>query len=165
MPTRETRTHASMTIPLSSTRSRTSIRLVPPGARSTGIDYYSFCRLSQCRSAPPHQRGELPFQRPHLLFQFVVLRRERLLAWGKMMIELPPVETNLFGLVDRAHQQPDADGEELDFRQRDLDVARNDEAFVQDAIQDINKARRSGVPITQWRRHSWRILVRTQFSV
>src|SRR5688572_95617 len=37
MPTNETRTHASMTIPLSSTRSRTSIRLVPPAARSTAI--------------------------------------------------------------------------------------------------------------------------------
>src|ERR687886_2159386 len=36
MPTSETRTHASMTMPLSRTRSRTSIRLVPPGARSTG---------------------------------------------------------------------------------------------------------------------------------
>src|SRR5205807_9523064 len=36
IPTSETRTHASMTMPLSSTRSRTSIRLVPPGARSTG---------------------------------------------------------------------------------------------------------------------------------
>src|SRR5262245_35556869 len=37
MPTREIRTHASITIPLSSTRSRTSIKLVPPGALSTAI--------------------------------------------------------------------------------------------------------------------------------
>src|SRR5947209_4196603 len=37
MPTRDTRTHASMTIPLSRTRSRTSMRLVPPAARSMGI--------------------------------------------------------------------------------------------------------------------------------
>src|SRR5918993_3554844 len=36
IPTRDTRTHASMTMPLSRTRSRTSMRLVPPGARSTG---------------------------------------------------------------------------------------------------------------------------------
>src|SRR5919204_3936361 len=36
MPTSDTRTHASITIPLSRTRSRTSMRLVPPGARSTG---------------------------------------------------------------------------------------------------------------------------------
>src|SRR5215218_7233058 len=37
MPTSETRTQASMTMPLSSTRSRTSMRLVPPGVRSTGM--------------------------------------------------------------------------------------------------------------------------------
>ena len=37
MPTSDTRTYASITIPLSSTRSRTSIRLVPPGALSTAI--------------------------------------------------------------------------------------------------------------------------------
>src|SRR5919198_4280022 len=36
MPTSDMRTHASITIPLSRTRSRTSMRLVPPGARSTG---------------------------------------------------------------------------------------------------------------------------------
>ena len=34
MPTRDTRTHASITMPLSSTRSRTSIRLLPLFARS-----------------------------------------------------------------------------------------------------------------------------------
>src|SRR6185369_63375 len=37
IPTREIRTHASITIPLSRTRSRTSIKLVPPGALSTAI--------------------------------------------------------------------------------------------------------------------------------
>src|SRR5436305_961442 len=39
MPTSDTRTHASMTIPLSRTRSRTSMRLVPPDALSTGMVY------------------------------------------------------------------------------------------------------------------------------
>src|SRR5205823_4199458 len=37
MPTSDTRTHASITMPLSSTRSRTSIRLEPPEALSTGM--------------------------------------------------------------------------------------------------------------------------------
>src|SRR6185312_7152916 len=37
MPTSEMRTHASMTIPLSSTRSRTSIKLDPPDTLSTAI--------------------------------------------------------------------------------------------------------------------------------
>src|SRR6185503_2678665 len=42
IPTREILTHASMTMPLSSTRSRTSIKLVPPGALSTAICFGSF---------------------------------------------------------------------------------------------------------------------------
>jgi len=37
MPTRESRTQASITIPLSRTRSRTSITLLPAGVRSTAI--------------------------------------------------------------------------------------------------------------------------------
>src|SRR5690242_14543577 len=42
IPTSEILTHASMTIPLSRTRSRTSIRLVPPGVLSTAICFGSF---------------------------------------------------------------------------------------------------------------------------
>src|SRR5882757_1199726 len=42
IPTREILTHASMTIPLSRIRSSTSIRLVPPGARSTAMTYLPF---------------------------------------------------------------------------------------------------------------------------
>src|SRR5690348_6566255 len=38
IPTREILTQASITIPLSSTRSRTSIRLEPPDTRSTAIE-------------------------------------------------------------------------------------------------------------------------------
>src|SRR3954451_23131802 len=42
MPTREMRTHASTTMPLSRIRSSTSMRLVPPGARSTAMVYLPF---------------------------------------------------------------------------------------------------------------------------
>src|SRR4051812_29366699 len=101
MPTSETRTHASMTIPLSSTRSRTSIRLVPPAARSTGIQHSLF----QCGGAPPHRRCELAFERPHLLLQLFVLRRQRLLAGREVVIELPPVEADLLCLIDRTDEQ------------------------------------------------------------
>src|SRR5262245_65459962 len=41
MPTSETRTHASITMPLSRTRSRTSMRELPLGERSTAIAAYS----------------------------------------------------------------------------------------------------------------------------
>src|ERR1043165_6034764 len=93
MPTSETRTHASITIPLSSTRSRTSIRLVPPAARSTGIALSSVlpCRLLQCAGSgpPPRQRRQLPLEDPDFLAQFLVLGRQRLLARGQVVVELP----------------------------------------------------------------------------
>src|SRR3954447_6704746 len=130
IPTRDTRTHASITIPLSRTRSRTSIRLVPPAARSTGIRP-SLCRTSSdCalsrRRPSPRQRRQLPLERAHLLFQVVVLGRQRLLAWRQMVIVFPPVEPNLLGLVDRTDEQSDPDRQQLDFRQRHLDVPSND---------------------------------------
>src|SRR5215831_3543815 len=94
MPTRETRTHASMTIPLSRTRSRTSIRLAPPAARSTGIEGSLF----QCSGPPAHLHRKPALERTHLLSQLLVFRRERLLAWREVMIVLPPVEANVLGL-------------------------------------------------------------------
>src|SRR6185436_18633144 len=108
MPTSETRTHASMTIPLSSTRSRTSIKLVPPAARSTAIEH-SLCRRSVCqrqrlpgrrRGSPAAERCELSLERAHLLLQLRVFGRQQLLAGRQVMIVLPPVEANLFGFID-----------------------------------------------------------------
>src|SRR5438874_9642004 len=74
IPTSETRTHASMTIPLSSTRSRTSIRLVPPAARSTGIgdsSDHSFLLHGRNRSAPG-DGGQPALERANLLFQLFI---------------------------------------------------------------------------------------------
>src|SRR3979411_1199001 len=105
IPTRDTRTHGSMTIPLSRTRSRTSIRLVPPAAPSTGLGH-SLCRSFFClslrlttrpRCAATRQRGKLPLQRAHLLAQVVVLGGQHLLARREMVIVFPPVETDLLG--------------------------------------------------------------------
>src|SRR6185436_18241015 len=120
MPTRETLTQASITIPLSRTRSRTSIRLVPPAARSTGIGH-SLCRTSVCvrahllprgrRRASARHRRQLPLERAHLLAQVVVLGRQRLLAGRQMMIVFPPIETDLLSFVDRADEQPDPNGQ------------------------------------------------------
>src|SRR6266849_5839511 len=58
MPTRDTRTQASITMPLSSTRSRTSMRLLPQAARSLAI--------------PAHFREYLPH------FTLEILRQARL---------------------------------------------------------------------------------------
>src|SRR5262249_21483397 len=75
-----------------------------------------------------------------------------------MVIELPPVEPDLFRFVDRADEQPDANGEQLDFRQRHLDIARHDQSLVENAIEHVDQTGRSPVPLSQWRRHKLRIL-------
>src|SRR5688572_12737701 len=138
MPTRETRTHASMTIPLSRTRSRTSMRLVPPAARSTGISL--LCLRQPSRSGPPPgQRHKPSLQRADLFLQLLVLRRERVLAWRQVMIELPPVQPDLLGLIDRTDQEADSNREQLHFGERHLDVARHDEPFVEHAIENVDK--------------------------
>src|ERR1051325_10017047 len=51
MPTNETRTHASITIPLSRTRSRTSMRELPLGVRSTAISSVLWARVSRLEGA------------------------------------------------------------------------------------------------------------------
>src|SRR5947209_3824513 len=144
MPTSETRTHASMTIPLSRTRSRTSMRLVPPAARSTGIGDSSthfFLRRGRNRSASGNG-SEPALERTDLFLEFLVLSRQHLFAGRKVMIETPPIEPNLLCLVDRTDQQTNADREQLDFRQRNLDIAGDHEALVQHAIEHLDQAGR-----------------------
>src|SRR5262245_22522386 len=168
IPTSDTRTHASMTIPLSRTRSRTSMRLVPPAARSTGIGHSlrrdSEVRLLQRSRHPPspRERGQLPFERPHLLLQFVVLSRQRLFSRRQMVIVLPPVETDLLRLVDRTDQQADTNGQQLDFSERHLDVAGNHESFVQNPVEDVDQPGGASMPsVRQWLRH--RLGIRRNF--
>jgi hypothetical protein len=45
----------------------------------------------------------------------------------------------LLGLVDRANEKPDLDGEKLDVCEIYLDVANDDEALVQYPIENINQ--------------------------
>src|SRR5712664_2455879 len=65
MPTRESRIHASMTIPLSRTRSRTSIGLLLPEARSMliAIPFAGVTRAARSRGCVVF----LPLQTPHVL--------------------------------------------------------------------------------------------------
>jgi hypothetical protein len=51
----------------------------------------------------------------------------------------PPVQSNLLGLVDRADEQTNLDGEKLDVCKIDLDVADDHEALVEHAIEDIDQ--------------------------
>src|SRR5213592_4249787 len=57
-----------------------------------------------------------------------------------MSVVFPPGEADFLCLVDRADDQADADGQELHFRQRDLDVTRDRQPLVEDAIKDVDEA-------------------------
>jgi hypothetical protein len=58
-------------------------------------------------------------------------------------IVLPPIEAYFFGLIDRAHQQPNSDGQQFDIRQRNTHVARDHQSLVENAIQNIDQIRSS----------------------
>src|SRR5438034_2454932 len=57
-----------------------------------------------------------------------------------MTIVLPPVEPDLPRLVDGADDQPDADCEELDFGDRDANVAGDGKSLVEHAPENIDDA-------------------------
>src|SRR5688572_19714249 len=159
MPTSETRTHASMTMPLSSTRSRTSMRLVPPAARSTVILTAPSAMWAGAEApatgihasrARPGLTASRARQGQDAQLQFAQLFTQReiflyhLFASGRQVpVVLPPVEPDLLRLVDGTDHQPDADGQQFDFRQRHFDVASHHETFVENPIQDVDQP---GIP-------------------
>src|SRR6187455_3358958 len=152
IPTSETRTQASMTIPLSSTRSRTSIRLEPPAARSTAIH----CLLGNLplRSPPIEPLGaqsgsalrrtwrrfQLPLESSNFFLELLVFHRQLVAPQREMTIVTPPVQPDLFGLVDRTDHQADADGQQLDFSDGNLDVAGDHQPLVEYAIEYVDEA-------------------------
>ena len=74
------------------------------------------------------------------------------------MVELPPVETNLLGLVDGANQQPNPDCEQFDFGEGDFDIARDDQPLVQHSIEYFDQTTRAWNLAADWRRHRFAIL-------
>src|SRR4051812_751148 len=56
-----------------------------------------------------------------------------------MAIVLPPVQTNLLRLVDRTDHQSDPDGQEFDFGERHLDIAGDDQPFVEHAVENVDQ--------------------------
>jgi len=54
-------------------------------------------------------------------------------------IGLPPVESDLLCFVDRADEETDLNGEELDVGEVDLDVADNHEALIEHAVKNIDE--------------------------
>jgi hypothetical protein len=48
----------------------------------------------------------------------------------------------LLGFVDGADQETDPNRQELDLGERDLDVARDDQPFIEDSIEHVHETRR-----------------------
>src|SRR5262249_2104026 len=92
-------------------------------------------------------RSDLQLERSHFLSQRVALCRAKLPARRKAPIELPPIEAELLGLVQRADEQPDPDGEQLDFGERDLDVSCDHESLVEDTVENLHEPCRAIVPL------------------
>src|SRR5688500_1062911 len=145
IPTSETRTHASITIPLSRTRSSTSMRELPLGERSTAIAAYSVVGervLLLSASGSARLCRELleaafdPFQPPLDLASKKRTRRYR----GESWVMPPPVQSDLLGLVDGAHEQAHLNREELNVCEVDLDVASDHQPLVEDAVEDLDQS-------------------------
>src|SRR5205085_7302407 len=67
---------------------------------------------------------------------------ERACVCGVETVGAPPVDADGLGLVDRADDEAELDREQLDVRQRDLDVAGDDESFVEDLVEDVDQTLR-----------------------
>src|SRR6187551_18840 len=144
MPTSETRTHASITIPLSRTRSRTSMRELPLGERSTAISAYSVGKgilLLPARRALGRRGKLLQALFDTLETTLEVARKKRARLYRcQPRVMAPPVQPNLLRLVDGADEQPHLNGEQLDVREVDLDVTGNHQPFVQHAIENLDQS-------------------------
>ena len=88
---------------------------------------------------------QLPLEPANSFLELLVLHGQLVIAHRQMAIVAPPVEANLLCLVDRADHQPDSDGEQLDFSDGNLDIAGNDQALVEDPIENIDEAARTSV--------------------
>src|SRR5688500_2812252 len=145
-----------MTMPLSSTRSRTSIRLEPAAVLSTAISALlalTAATLCRRRYALLLQRVQTGRDTVQLLMHgtelFPLLRFHR----REIRIAAPPVHADLVRLVDRADEQADADGQQLHVREADADIASHDEALVQNPVEDVDQALRTLWPHFVVRRH------------
>src|SRR5919197_789577 len=70
-----------------------------------------------------------------------VLERRALRRTAEERIAVPPVDAHLAGLVRRSHQQAQPDREQLDVEQVDLNVARDHDALVEDALEHLGQLR------------------------
>src|SRR5688572_11343796 len=121
------------------------MRELPLGERSTAIAAYSgsegsrLLLLTTRRSfGLRHELLQTALDPLQSLLDIARKKRTRRCG-GQAWVVPPPVQTDLLGLVDRAHEQSNLNGQELDIREVDLDVAGNHQPFVQNAVEDLDQ--------------------------
>src|ERR1044072_5401842 len=73
------------------------------------------------------------------LFELAILVLQLARAVAQRGVRLPPIDAHLLGLVDGGDEEPQLDREQLDVEQVDLDVARDDDALVEHALEDVGQ--------------------------
>ena len=54
---------------------------------------------------------------------------------------LPPVQTDLLGLIHGTHQQAYPDRQQLHVGESNADIARDDQSLVEDTVKNIDQVR------------------------
>src|SRR5205807_352219 len=151
MPTREIRTQASITMPLSRTRSRTSIKLDPPDMRSTAMNLPP--PSDQLGFTPAVARPRGSGTRHHTSPLRKRGRGNR--RWhGQVRVIFPPVQSDLLRLIYGANQQPYTNGEQFHIRERNPHVAGDHQSFIENPVENIDK-----VSCSRDTRHSFHIWI------
>src|SRR2546423_7227676 len=89
------------------------------------------------------QLSNLAFEYGDALAQLLGLGLGCRRARRQVRVVAPPVQTDLLGLINRTDEQAYLKRQKLDVRQRDFDVARDNQTLVQNAVEHVNKSGRS----------------------
>src|SRR5262249_55829884 len=125
---------------LSSTRSRTSIRLEPPETRSTAMGK-SPPQFFNPSSGPPHASCLGGRRTPGAGGSLLRQSGNNRSLHRQMWIVLPPVQPDLLGLIHRPRHPPDTNGKQFHFSERNADDPRDDQSFVQTPVEKVDKIR------------------------
>jgi len=85
---------------------------------------------------------------PVLLLKLTVARSPVKGAGAEPRISLPPVDANFPRRVERCDHEAQLDGEQLDVKQVDLNVARDHQPLVEHPLQDVAKVGRGAAAET-----------------
>ncbi len=85
----------------------------------------------------PRAQGKETFKLDNAAFESGDRGRLFLLR-NQRAVVAPPVESNLLSFIDRAHQQPDANGQQLDVGEGNPDVTGDDQTFIENTVKDVD---------------------------